>query len=113
MKSVIQRRYGAPDELVVRDVERPTPEPAEVTAMCSAGKADLARSLRANHVVDYTKTDFTRDGVRYTGRAWLGQGVEVPGHGVRYAPLTGDAAERSAEALGFEREGEDCAAASN
>ena len=49
----------------------------------------------------------TRDGVRYTGRAWLGQGVEVPGHGVRFDPLTGDTTERAAEALGFEPDGED------
>ena len=55
----------------------------------------------------------TRDGVRYTGRAWLGQGVEVPGHGVRFDPLAGDAAERAAKALGFERDGEDFTAALN
>jgi len=38
---------------------------AEVTAVCSAGKMDTARSLGADHVVDYTREDFTRTGLRY------------------------------------------------
>ena len=38
---------------------------ADVTAVCSTGKMDLARSLGANHVIDYTKEDFTRNGQRY------------------------------------------------
>jgi NADPH:quinone reductase-like Zn-dependent oxidoreductase len=38
---------------------------AEVTAVCSPGKMDLARSLGADHVIDYTKEDFTRGRKRY------------------------------------------------
>jgi NADPH:quinone reductase-like Zn-dependent oxidoreductase len=38
---------------------------AEVTAVCSTGKIDTARSLRADHVIDYTREDFTRGGQRY------------------------------------------------
>jgi NADPH:quinone reductase-like Zn-dependent oxidoreductase len=38
---------------------------AEVTAVCSTRNVDTARSLGADDVVDYTKTDFTRDGRRY------------------------------------------------
>ncbi len=38
---------------------------AEVTAVCSTDKVDLARSLGADHVIDYTKEDFTKDGQRY------------------------------------------------
>jgi NADPH:quinone reductase-like Zn-dependent oxidoreductase len=38
---------------------------AEVTAVCSAGKAELARSLGADHVIDYTQEDFTRSGRQY------------------------------------------------
>jgi NADPH:quinone reductase-like Zn-dependent oxidoreductase len=38
---------------------------AEVTAVCSAEKAELARSLGADHVIDYRKEDFTGNGVAY------------------------------------------------
>ncbi|CCK25523.1 alcohol dehydrogenase zinc-binding domain-containing protein [Streptomyces davaonensis JCM 4913] len=38
---------------------------AEVTAVCSARNADLARSLGADQVIDYAREDFTRAGRRY------------------------------------------------
>ncbi|HSA95141.1 MAG TPA: NAD(P)-dependent alcohol dehydrogenase [Acidobacteriota bacterium] len=38
---------------------------AEVTAVCSPDKMDIARSLRADHIIDYTREDFTRRGERY------------------------------------------------
>lgn len=38
---------------------------AEVTAVCSAGNADMVRSLGADHIIDYTTEDFTRNGRVY------------------------------------------------
>ena len=38
---------------------------AEVTAVCSTRNVDMARSIGADHVIDYTQEDFTRNGQRY------------------------------------------------
>ena len=38
---------------------------AEVTAVCSTRKMDQARSIGADHVIDYTQEDFTQNGQQY------------------------------------------------
>ena len=38
---------------------------AEVTAVCSTRNPEMARSIGADHVTDYTREDFTRNGQRY------------------------------------------------
>jgi NADPH:quinone reductase-like Zn-dependent oxidoreductase len=38
---------------------------AEVTAVCSTRNVDMLRSMGADHVIDYKKEDFTRNGQHY------------------------------------------------
>jgi NADPH:quinone reductase-like Zn-dependent oxidoreductase len=38
---------------------------AEVTGVCSTRNVDLVRSIGADHVIDYTQTDFTQGAARY------------------------------------------------
>ncbi len=38
---------------------------AEVTGVCSTSKLDMVRSIGADHVIDYTQEDFTKNGQHY------------------------------------------------
>jgi len=38
---------------------------AEVTGVCSTNNIDLVRSIGADHVIDYTKEDYTKGEQRY------------------------------------------------
>jgi NADPH:quinone reductase-like Zn-dependent oxidoreductase len=38
---------------------------AEVTAVCSTRNVEMARSIGADHVIDYRKEDFSQNGTRY------------------------------------------------
>ena len=38
---------------------------SEVTGVCSTSKIDLVTSIGADHVIDYTKEDFSQSGIKY------------------------------------------------
>lgn len=68
---------------------------AEVTAVCSTGNVEMVRAVGADHVIDYTREDFTRGSERYdvildnvashslaaTRRALTPDGLHLPSSG--------------------------------
>ena len=57
--------YGASGAIGTAGVQLATHFGAEVTAVCDTRHVDLARSLGADEVIDYTKEDFRENGVEY------------------------------------------------
>ncbi len=56
---------GASGAVGVMAVQIAKQRGAEVTGVCSAGNAELVRSLGADHVIDYGSRDFTQEPARY------------------------------------------------
>ena len=97
--------YGASGSIGTAGVQLAKNFEADVTAVCRAKNADLARSLGADGVIDYAREDFTRNGEAYdvifdaVGKLSFGRcrgslkpgGIYLPTDGIQnliLAPLT-------------------------
>jgi NADPH:quinone reductase-like Zn-dependent oxidoreductase len=96
---------GASGAVGVMAVQIAKQRGAEVTGVCSAGNADLVRSLGADHVIDYAAGDFARESVRYdlvmdnVGNAPYARIRHLLKPGGRFLMVVGDLREMLAAAL--------------
>lgn len=87
--------YGASGAVGTWAVQLAKSMGAHVTAVCSTRNVELVRSLGADEVIDYTKTDFVQGGARFdvlmdmVGNRSLSDCKAVLKPGGRYVPCSG------------------------
>lgn len=87
--------YGASGAVGTWAVQLAKSMGAHVTAVCSTRNVELVRSLGADEVIDYTKTDFVQGGARFdvlmdmVGNRALSDCKAVLKPGGRYVPCSG------------------------
>src|SRR5438876_1050791 len=86
MKAIVRERFGSPDVLHIKEVEKPGQNVlingagggvgtfavqiakafgARVTAVTNSANLDMVRKLGADQVIDYTQEDYTKKGEAY------------------------------------------------
>lgn len=97
--------YGASGSVGTFAVQIARAYGAEVTAVCSTANTNMVAQLGARHIIDYTKTDFTKTDTRFeivfdaVGKTSKSQCKELLKSGGKYVSVTGNPKSKSDDLL--------------